>query len=244
MSSLLVSVHDVSPHTIKPTRRWLEHLDQRGLRSTILVIAGPWQGIDTAAGSDELGQLLQERAARGDEISYHGWTHRASRIGPLWRRVIGHAVTRGASEFWALDMPEVTRRLQASEAVLAELGVTARGLTPPGWMPSLASLEAARHCGLRYVTSTRAVHDLHTNRRHRIPAFCQRPGSMLSEIGRTVVERGVRMRVTRNRPVRIGLHPADLDYADLRASSLRAIDDSLDGGSEAMTYLSFLESGQ
>jgi hypothetical protein len=60
-------------------------------------------------------------------------------------------------------------------------------------------------------------------------------------MGRSVVERGTRGRIDRQLPIRIGLHPADLEFPDLWTSSLRAIDWASDSGSEAVTYLSFLE---
>lgn len=100
--------------------------------------------------------VLRDRAAHGDELVMHGWTHRAGPEGPLPRRLWGRVVARGAAEFAAPDETEAASRLMKGREVLRELGLTTHGFTPPGWPASAATNRALARLGFRYTTSTSA----------------------------------------------------------------------------------------
>ena len=44
MSQIVVSLHDVAPSTAELSRRWLELLETLGVRASLLVIPGRWNG--------------------------------------------------------------------------------------------------------------------------------------------------------------------------------------------------------
>ncbi|MCO6010770.1 polysaccharide deacetylase family protein [Actinoallomurus purpureus] len=235
MTQLVVSVHDVAPATAEHTRRWCADTDALGIPASLLVIPGPWRGASLA---DEPGyaEVLRGRAVRGDELVMHGWSHQAGPEGSLLRRSVGRMVARGAAEFGALDEVEAADRLMSGRAVLRELGLAARGFTPPGWLASAATNRALRQAGFRYTTSHFGVHDLRTGRLWRGFALSHRPGATGERLGAALVKEWARWRANRGGLVRIALHPDDLDRPGLRDTTLRAIETVLAAGGRAMTY--------
>jgi predicted deacetylase len=232
---LVVSIHDVAPTTADQTRRWCADADSLGIPISLLVIPGPWRGASLA---DEPGyaDVLRARAARGDELVMHGWAHRAGPEGSLPRRLAGRIVARGAAEFGALDEVQAVDRLMSGRAVLRELGLTADGFTPPGWLASAATNRALRQVGFRYTTSHFGVLDLRTGRMRRGFALSHRPGGTGERLGAAIMVRRAQWGASRGGLVRIALHPDDLARPGLRDATLRAIEAVLATGGRAATY--------
>lgn len=235
VTHLVVSVHDVAPATAVHTRRWCADTDSLGVPVSLLVIPGPWRG-PSLAEEPGYAEVLRSRARRGDELVLHGWSHRAGPEGSLLRRSAGRMVARGAAEFGALDEAQAADRLRSGRAVLRELGLTAHGFTPPGWLASPAANRALRGAGFRYTTSHFGVHDLRTGRLRRGFALSHRPGGAGERLGAVLVKEWARWRAGHGGLVRIALHPDDLDRPGLRDTTLRAIEAVLAAGGRAMTY--------
>lgn len=230
---LLASVHDVTSDTLPAARTWTEELAARGVPATHLVIGA---GFEDGA----LAEWLRARCAAGDEVALHGWTHRADVAGNAWRRLSGTVVARGAGEFWALSKREAAERLARARCRLAASGLEVIGFTPPGWLASPGSVAAAAETGLRYITSHLWISDLTTGRRHRAPAICHRPNSVLQGTAAQVVRSAVPMLIRRGQVARLGLHPADLEHPALVDAALAAVDDALHRGARPLTYTAFL----
>jgi predicted deacetylase len=232
---LVVSVHDVAPATADETRRWCADADSLGIPVSLLVIPGPWRGTSLA---DEPGyaEVLRDRAARGDELVMHGWTHRAGPEGLLPRRLWGQVVARGAAEFVALDEAQAADRLMSGREVLRELGLTVRGFTPPGWLASAATNRALAQVGFCYTTSHLGVHDLRTGYMRHGFALSHRPGGTGERLGAALMGRWARWNAWRGGLVRIALHPDDLARPGLRDATLHAIEAVLAAGGRAVTY--------
>lgn len=232
---LVVSVHDVAPATAGQTRRWCADADSLGIPVSLLVIPGPWRGA-SLADEPEYAEVLRARAAGGDELVMHGWTHRAGPEGSAPRRLLGRLVARGAAEFGALDEAQAADRLARGRAVLSELGLTAHGFTPPGWLASAATDRALSQAGFRYTTSHFGVLDLRSGRMHRGFALSHRPGGTGERLGAAMMHRWARWSAGRGGLVRVALHPDDLTRPGLRDATLRAIEAVLAAGGRAVTY--------
>jgi uncharacterized protein len=232
---LVVSIHDVAPITADETRRWCADADSLGIPVSLLVIPGPWRGASLA---DEPGyaDVLRARVARGDELVMHGWSHRAGPEGSLPCRLAGRAVARGAAEFGALDETQAADRLMSGRAVLREVGLTADGFTPPGWLASAATDRALSQVGFRYTTSHFGVLDLRSGRMRRGFALSHRPGGTGERLGAALMVGWARWSARRGGLVRIALHPDDLARPGLRDATLRAIEAVLAAGGWAATY--------
>lgn len=232
---LVVSVHDVAPATAEAARDWCASLDLFGVPASLLVVPGPWRG-GALADDPDLAAWLQQRCAGGDEVVLHGWAHAAPPGGPAWRRMVGAAVARGAGEFWTLDEAEARRRLELGRDALGAAGLMADGFTPPGWLASPATLAALRSLGFGFTTGHGGVRDLRTGARHHAPALSHRPGVFGERLGAWLVPAVAARRAAAGRPVRIALHPDDLDRPGLRAATVSAIDAALVAGARPCTY--------
>ena len=232
-STLLVSIHDVAPATLEAVRRWTGFLDERDIASTLLAVPGPWRGT-SLADDPATTDWLSVRVEGGDEISLHGWAHRAlgSRRGTRAR--LGRFIARGAEEFWTLDDDEATRRIRDGIDVLVGAGLRPVGFTPPGWLISGAARHAVRRSGLHYVADHLAARSATAT--VRAPALSHRPGGFGETAGALAMPAIARRRAAEGLPVRIALHPADLDRPKLLASMLDAIDAVLDAGGRPTTY--------
>lgn len=247
---LVVSVHDVAGPTAVATRTWADALADCGVPLTFLVVPGPWRGAEL--GLDDEGRTLagwlRSRQEHGDEISVHGWLHRADVRGRLARRVVGRVVTRGCAELWTTGRePAAARTLEGLE-VLRRHGLTAIGSTPPGWLSSRAARAGLAEAGLQYVTDHAGLVDLVTGRRWWAPALCHRPAavsaghpaSALERVGRRMVGSAGRL-VTAGWSVRIGLHPDDLERPGLLESAVDAVRRCLAEGARPTTYAAVLQ---
>jgi uncharacterized protein len=232
---LVVSVHDVSPATEVETLHWCADLDRRDIRASLLVIPGPWRGTSPSDWTT-VGGWLRDRAAMGDEIVQHGWTHQAGPEGTALRRAVGRVVARGAGEFAALGELEAMSRLIAGRAVLTGLGLPVVGFTPPGWLQSPGALVALRRLGFRFTTSHLGVRDLRTGAMRRALALSHRAAGWGETSAARLIAALARRSAARGWPVRIALHPDDLDRPGLRTVSLAVIDAVLEAGGHATTY--------
>lgn len=232
---LVVSVHDVSPATAEQSRRWCADADSLGIPVSLLVIPGPWRDSSLA---DEPGyaDVLRSRVAGGDELVMHGWAHVAGPEGSWQRRALCRAVARGAAEFGALAEAEAAVRLASGQRVLAELGLTVRGFTPPGWLASPATNRALRRAGFRYTTSHWGLHDLRSGELRRGFALSHRPGGWTERLGAVALYQLARRGASRGGLVRIALHPDDLLRPRLRDVTLRSVEAVLRAGARAVTY--------
>ena len=276
MRAVVVSIHDVATSTAAAARHWADLMAPLGVPLSILVVPGPWQGTRLGAGDPGEAALvswLRSRQESGDEISVHGWLHRADVPGGLARRAVGTVVARGAAEMWALDRGAAGRRSADGLAALDRCRLAVTGTTPPGWLSSGAARRGMADAGLQYVTDHAGLADLATGRRWNAAALCHRPavlgvvpgtavlgtavlgpavpgaaggrpepgrfGLALEQLGRRAVLVAPRA-CALGAPIRIGLHPADLDRPGLREAAVAAVRGCLDAGATALTYAAVL----
>ncbi len=224
---VIVSVHDVAPGTFDAAARLVEMAHERGIRTTMLVVPGPYRGgrlDDCPAFVDWLRRVHRE----GHEVALHGWEHRAvhdpygSR--GLARSAAGHLLARGCAEFLELGVAEALRRLRLGREALDKVGFDPVGFVPPGWLASPHVRFALRRLEFSYTTSQWAISDLRTDRTHRIGAISQRPGSSWSAaaglLSRSVTGAALRSQ----RSLRVALHPDDLADRHSRSATARILD--------------------
>ncbi len=241
MNALLVSLHDVAPATLPEARCWLDELDVRGVPATVLVVPGPWRR-PTLVQDDATVTWLRAAVARDHEVALHGWDHGRCSSARVEQRAAGRFLARGADEFIGLDRVQAAARIAAGRRVLADADLEPTGFTPPGWLASRGTVQAAGELGLRYLTSQRGVLDLRRAHRHDIVALSNRVGGWGERAGAGLLERLAPV-LARRGGVRIALHPDDLRRPRAREAALTAIDAALEVRAEPMTYHQFVRRG-
>lgn len=237
MSELIVSLHDVAPSKAELCRRWIEVLDERNIRATLLVVPGEWNGKSLET-SPAFVDWLHEVHGRGHEIALHGYHHTSdSRFRTtLQRQLVGTLMARGCEEFWHLPYAEAHRRIRLGQETLQNFGFDPEGFVAPGWLMSDDTLRALRQSDLKYTTTHTHFIDLTGPYEEKIPSLSQRPNSSLSRIGIAVNRTAVEAVRLVKKPLRIAIHPNDIVNKGIRRSNILMIDRLVNRGFEVRTY--------
>ena len=245
MSVAVVSIHDVAPATHGESAHLLAHVEEVGVRASLLVVPGTWRGHRLVDGT-EFVDWLRAAHDRGHEIVAHGWEHRAvddATARPnLARRVGERVLTRGCAEFSALGRTEAERRASLSLSALRSCGFAPSGFVAPGWSLSPAASDVLRALGYGYTTTRLAVTDLTVSRSIPVPAVCHRPGSPISAFAACMLVAVVELRCRDRRSIRLALHPDDVHDERLERATSRALH-ALDASTlEFVTYAELIGS--
>jgi predicted deacetylase len=216
--TLCIVIHDVAPPTWTGCKRLLDALAQIG-EFPVTLLAVP--RYHRALRSSAFECWLRERAAAGDEIALHGYTHLDEEPlhGPV-DRLRRRVYTRGEGEFSGIAFDEAMRRLQAGREWLASLGLSPQGFVAPAWLLGAPAWQALRQQQFAYTCTLRRIHLL--SETTSISVVCQSQVYSSS----TALRRGLSLawneslaHLQRSRPlVRLELHPSDEDHDLLRDS--------------------------
>ena len=237
MSQIVVSLHDVAPSTAELSRRWLELLETLGVRASLLVIPGRWNGQELSQ-SPAFVDWLHAAESRGHEIVQHGLLHTRDKnfASTSNRSRIGQLLGRGCQEFWELPYEEAFKRLIQGKSTMAKCGFQTTGFVAPAWMMSDGTLDALRDTGFQYTNDHTHLINTQTGAKKFIVVTSQRPRSLLSLPGVAVTNGIAKYAETRGKPLRIAIHPADLMSPRLREANLKLITQFLSRGYVSMTY--------
>jgi hypothetical protein len=242
MSSLIVSLHDVAPSTAELSRRWVEELDAIGVRASLLVVPGRWNGASLRPQSAFV-QWLHEVEERGHEIVMHGLHHTARKgvdMG-VGRSSVGKLMARGCEEFWGITEVEARRLLNTGLAIMNDCNFQPRGFVPPGWLMSDAALAALKAVGFEYSTTHTHVIDIANSSKKFVLAMSQRPRSLLSPIGAHLTRIAGGSLASRGTDIRVAIHPRDLLQPLLRDTNLSLCKTAISCGADVATYAEFLD---
>ncbi len=239
--SLVVSLHDVSPHTRAACTEILGALAGRGVaHCSLLVIPdhhhrGPM--LDDAA----FGVWLRTQAAAGHEVVIHGYHHqRARRAGEsVGAKFTTRLYTADEGEFYDLDRATARELVAKARAEFQQLSLAPTGFIAPAWLLSREAEDALRDLRIEYTTRLGSVLDLQSGRTFASQSLVW---SVRSGWRRWVSLRWNAFlfhRLASNPLLRISIHPVDLQHATIwqqvRELVTRALADR-----EPLTYEAWL----
>jgi predicted deacetylase len=212
--SLHIVLHDVAPPTRAAFCRVLDALSEVGSFPVTLLAVPRYNG---ATRDSAFERWLVGRAEHGDEVALHGYTHRdeGRAHGPVdW--LMRRFYTRSEGEFRDLRDGEVTRRLDAGLAWLRDLSIEPSGFIAPAWLMGPAGWRAMLSYPFDYTCTLRRIHLLNERR----SVVCQAQVFSNSAAWRrtmsTVWNSSLASRQREAAIVRLELHPADADFANVR----------------------------
>ena len=232
-----MSLHDVAPSKAELCRRWLDLLERRDVRASLLVVPGVWNG-QSLDDSPHFITWLREAEERGHEIVMHGYHHVAdsSFRSSTRREVMGRVLARGCQEFWNLPFSEAKRRLHMGREALLRHGFTPKGFVAPGWLMSPHTYLALKVEGFSYTTTHCEIVDLASMQREKFVALSQRPQSMVTKLGIALNNAASTLITARRIDFRLAIHPNDLVNQRVRESNISIVNKALSSGYSAITY--------
>lgn len=245
---LVVSIHDVSPHTWPAVVRMLADLRAWGVRRTSLLVVPDHHGrghfLQDPAFCRALERLIVDE---GHEPVIHGYFHqRPASVGGQretpWTRWVTGVYTAGEGEFYDLPETAAAERLTRAKADFAQLNLPAppSGFIAPAWLLGPDAARAVGAAGFAYTTRLGTVENLVQDRVTRSQSLVwscrngwRRNVSLLWNA--TLFTR------LRNTPLlRIGVHPPDRQHPAIWRQVERLVRGALKDR-KAATYAEFVE---
>lgn len=225
LPALIVSIHDVSPHTWAVCRAILADLRVAGVSRTSLLVIPDHHRRGHFLDDAGFCEWLKEQAQAGHEIVAHGYFHqRERREGESAReKMITRVYTADEGEFFDLGEDEAAEKLQRALANFAQIDLHPTGFIAPAWLLSAAAETAARKAGFRYTTLLREIRDLTTGETHLSQSLVWSTRSGWRRIVSLGWNSFLRWRLRANPVIRLGIHPPDWEHPALRRQILRFV---------------------
>jgi len=216
--TLCVSLHDVAPATLTDCARTLSFLDNLRISPVALLVVPDYHGSGRVDRDRGFCRFLDLRAQRGDEIVLHGLRH--VDVAPLgggfaeWfeRRIY----TAGEGEFSRLTGDIARDRILRGLAVLHRAGWRPDGFVAPAWLMSLGTVDALETLPFRYCATRDFVVPLGGAARIEAPSLVVSTRSRWRRALSPVWNRARLACRSKERVLRVALHPKDIRYPDIR----------------------------
>ncbi len=241
--ALVVSLHDVSPHTREASATILAVFAAMGVPRTSLLVIPDHHHRGHFLSDAGFCRWLAEKADEGHEIVTHGYYHqRARRTGEnAMQKITTRLYTADEGEFYDLDRDTARDLVSRGIAELQRAGLDPHGFIAPAWLLSAEAEEALRDLGVEYTTTLGAVLDLKTRQSWNSQSLVWSVRSGWRRTASLGWNAMLFRRLHRNPLMRISVHPVDLEHAtiweQIRALITRALADR-----EPMTYDAWIAS--
>jgi uncharacterized protein len=233
---LVVSFHDLAPHTQRPCQELLMLLADLGIPRASLLVVPRWYGMETILERPFFLRWLRSLAEEGHEICLHGLTHRAETLprGPV-SALVGRVYTAGEGELYGVGREQAEARIREGMEILAAAGLPYRGFIAPAWLLSPAAREVLRRRDFEYTATLRHLDLLREDVRIPAPTVVFSTRSFLRRSLSPLVGRA-RFAASRRQPVlRVSVHPEDLYERGVRRALVSVLRRAL-ADREPVTY--------
>ena len=212
--SLVVSLHDVSPHTHGACADILERLAQLGVATRSLLVIPDHHHRGHFLQDENFCDWLKQKAAAGDEIVMHGYYHQRARRAEesLTARLTTRVYTADEGEFFDIERTSARELVCRSRDEFRSLGMDPSGFIAPAWLLSADAEQALHDAGCRYTTRLGSVSDLQENRTHRSQSLVWSVRSSWRRQTSLLWNALLFRALARNPLLRISLHPVDLRH--------------------------------
>lgn len=201
----LVSIHDVMPETLDHVQALIDCLAPAARPNTLLLVVPgrDWQ-------THQIEQLRRWQR-QGFELVGHGWSHRAPEYRSLYHRLHSAVMSRDAAEHLSRSRQELITLLIQCHQWFERWGLSPPQIyVPPAWALGALRPGDLKASPFRYLESTWGIYCSHTGVYRYLPLVGFEAGSRWQALGLRLWNR-INLALARpRRPVRLALHPGDL----------------------------------
>jgi len=239
--SLVVSIHDVSPHTWADVAEILADLAGIGVTRTSLLVVPDHHHRGHFLAYPDFCEWLREREAEGHEMVIHGYHHQreSRKEETLGDRFLTKLYTAGEGEFYDIGAYEAESLITRAQADFRRADLNAVGFVAPAWLLSDAAFEVLKKLGLRHTTRLRTFYDFANEREIASQSLVYSTRAAWRRITSLAWNATLFRRLRRNPLMRLGIHPPDFKHPavwqQIRKLTALALKDR-----EATTYASLL----
>jgi len=239
--AVLLVLHDVAPSTWPDYRSFVEAVDALGTVPITWLVVPDFHHHDSLAGQDDFRRLLDDRVARGDELTLHGYYHCDDQPAPhtprqwFMRRIYTHE-----GEFYQLSRQQALQRITDGIDLFRRHDWPLQGFVAPAWLMSQGTRQALRQLPLTYTSDP--------NHLYRLPDFTPLDAPGLVWSARSAWRRGLSKILSDQREhhwraapvIRLGLHPVDMRHEFSRRYWLQTLQRLLNDGRIPRTKAAWL----
>jgi predicted deacetylase len=152
--ALVVSLHDVSPHTWPASETILRELVDLGVTRTSLLVIPDHHRRGHFLESPGFCTWLREAEQAGHEIVMHGYYHQRARRSDesALQKLTTRVYTADEGEFFDLDADNARSLLGRARADFTKAGLSPRGFIAPAWLLSAEAESVLVEFGVEYTT--------------------------------------------------------------------------------------------
>ena len=217
--SLIVSLHDVAPHSFQRVRRQVEALAEWGITRTSLLVVPHFHGEKRLDEDPALCQWLLECQNKGHEVVLHGWAHegskfkvQSSKFNPWTKWFFENLYTSGEAEFLTLSYEAASEHMVSGLEMLRKLGFKITGFIPPAWLMNPDVERAGRDLGLSYTNTISHLIHLPSGKHYPTRSCVWSTRAAWRRACSKTWNASLFRRLGPVDPLRISLHPSDLEY--------------------------------
>jgi predicted deacetylase len=239
--ALVVSLHDVSPHTREECDSILHDLAQRGVPRTSLLVIPDHHRRGHMQSDPEFVSWLQAQAAAGHEVVMHGYYHqRPPRAQESAKdKFTTRLYTAGEGEFYDIDHTQATALVTKARVEFQQLGFAPTGFIAPAWLLSTHAENALRDLRVEYTTRLGSVSDLSTGATHHSQSLVWSVRSGWRRWTSLRWNAFLFRRLLSSPLLRISIHPVDLRHAKIWQQIGELVSQAL-ADREPLTYHAWL----
>ncbi len=215
--ALIVSLHDVSPHTHAACAAILQKLVALGVPQTSLLVIPDHHHRGHFLADASFRTWLQTQAAAGHETVIHGYHHRRPRRAEESARdkFTTRLYTADEGEFYDLGRATAAALVAKAREEFRQLDLATPGFIAPAWLLSPDAENALRGLGIEYTTRLGSVLDLQNGITHRSQSLVWSVRSGWRRWTSLRWNAFLYRRLASNPLLRISIHPVDLQHAKI-----------------------------
>ena len=244
-SSLVVSLHDVSPLTRAVFTAMLEELTALGVEFCSLLVIPDHHRHGRMIEDAAFCRWLETLAAQGHELVIHGYFHQRppQPAENLRERLMTRVYTKGEGEFYDLTKDEAAALLARAKEEFRQLAAPPpTGFIAPAWLLGTAAAEAVREAGFRYTTYLSGVEDCRTGEFIASQSLVYSCRNAWRRACSLAWNAALCRRLRAAPLLRLALHPPDFHHAAIWRQVRRIVSQARNGRTVS-TYGAFLLGG-